>query len=62
MVMATDKQKALIKRIERYLPVKYEGNSVKDASAFITKHLPEYREVVEICSSAMYDALMVGDH
>lgn len=40
MMMATDKQKALIKRIERYLPVKYEGNSVKDASAFITKHLP----------------------
>lgn len=42
--MATPKQKALIEAIEQTLTVHYTGQTVPEASAFITKHLPAYRK------------------
>lgn len=60
--MATQKQKALIKAIENELYVTFSGETVKEASAFITTHLPEFREQRQMMSQAMEDAMCIGDH
>lgn len=42
--MATQKQRALIDRLEEALNIVYYGRTIEEASLFITTYLPEYRE------------------
>ena len=40
----TDKQLALIQKMEEQLDVKFEGTSIQDASQFISQHMEKYQE------------------
>lgn len=44
MKPATEKQLELIDRIEYLLKVRFTGQTVKEASEFITEHLPTYND------------------
>lgn len=44
---ATEKQLSLIASMEQCLGKTFKGTTVKEASAFITKHMESYREEQE---------------
>jgi len=47
MKPATEKQRLLIAKIERLVGVKFEGTTISEASAFISKHLDQYKKEQE---------------
>lgn len=62
---ATTKQLALIKNIENWMNVKFEGVTISEATEFITKHVENYvearKEAEERRFIAMYEAESYGD-
>lgn len=58
----TPKQRGLIREMEKMLGIAFNGKTTMEASQFISRHTKAYREQLEILSSAMYEAMCVGDH
>ncbi|MCY9084325.1 hypothetical protein ABE208_16130 [Bacillus inaquosorum] len=44
MIRATEKQLRLIGRMEQYISARFTGNTIREASEFITNHMDEYQE------------------
>ncbi|MBL3636811.1 hypothetical protein JMN19_01680 [Bacillus gibsonii] len=53
----TEKQLRLIKRMEQFINEKFTGNTFREASEFIAKHMDEYQEEKEMAdeSNVLYD-------
>lgn len=45
MDFATVKQITLIRKIEKYLDIPFEGTSIDEASGYISKHLEAFKQV-----------------
>ncbi|AWD87976.1 MULTISPECIES: hypothetical protein [Bacillus] len=57
MIRATEKQLRLIGRMEQYISARFTGNTIREASEFITNHMDEYQEEREMAdeSKVLYD-------
>ncbi|MFV9832827.1 MULTISPECIES: hypothetical protein [Bacillus subtilis group] len=57
MIRATEKQLRLIGRMEQYISARYTGNTIREASEFITNYMDEYQEEREMAdeSKVLYD-------
>ncbi|MCY0089248.1 MULTISPECIES: hypothetical protein [Bacillus amyloliquefaciens group] len=57
MIRATEKQLRLIGRMEQYISARFTGNTIREASEFITNHMDEYQEEREMAdeSKVVYD-------
>ncbi|AXF33390.1 hypothetical protein NSU09_11550 [Bacillus sp. PS194] len=57
MIRATEKQLRLIGRMEQYISARFTGNTIREASEFITNHMDEYQEEREMAdeSNVLYD-------
>ncbi|MED4556866.1 hypothetical protein CW367_18905 [Bacillus subtilis] len=57
MIRATEKQLRLIGRMEQYISARFTGNTIREASEFITNHMYEYQEEREMAdeSKVLYD-------
>ncbi|CAF1812538.1 hypothetical protein [Bacillus subtilis] len=57
MIRATAKQLRLIGRMEQYISARFTGNTIREASEFITNHMDEYQEEREMAdeSKVLYD-------
>ncbi|NMJ92996.1 hypothetical protein ACMX8W_11180 [Bacillus subtilis] len=57
MIRATEKQLRLIGRMEQYISARFTGNTIREASEFITNHMDEYQEEREMTdeSNVLYD-------
>ncbi len=51
----TEKQLALINKMEQLIDVKFDGKTIKEASEFITKHMQRYREEQEFVFEMTYN-------
>ncbi|MCY9057933.1 hypothetical protein MOE81_08330 [Bacillus inaquosorum] len=54
MRQATEKQLRLIRDIELFLNEKFTGNTIREASAFISRFMEEYEEAKEIAFDEVY--------
>ncbi|OTQ84965.1 hypothetical protein BG30_12475 [Bacillus subtilis subsp. subtilis] len=59
MIRATEKQLRLIGRMEQYISARFTGNTIREASEFITNHMDEYQEEREMAdeSKVLYDEI-----
>ncbi|MDQ4711967.1 MULTISPECIES: hypothetical protein [Bacillus] len=57
MIEVTEKQLRLIGRMEQYISARFIGNTIREASEFITNHMDEYQEEREMAdeSKVLYD-------
>ncbi|MER2456397.1 hypothetical protein ABS751_00500 [Bacillus subtilis] len=57
MIRATEKQLRLIGHMEQYISARFTGNTIREASEFITNHMDEYQEEREMAdeSKVLYD-------
>lgn len=55
MRMPTEKQVKLIRDIELYLDVKFCGDTVSDATRFITNNMGDYNEARKIYFDLIYN-------
>ncbi|MBL4968954.1 hypothetical protein [Bacillus halotolerans] len=57
MIRETEKQLRLIGRMEQYISARFTGNTIREASEFITNHMDEYQEEKEMAneSNVLYD-------
>lgn len=57
MRQPTPKQMNLIRRMQLLLDVKFTGNTIREASEFISKHMDRYQEEKEMSdeSKVLYD-------
>ncbi|KXZ22380.1 hypothetical protein P4T89_12815 [Bacillus nakamurai] len=53
----TEKQLGLIRNMEQYISARFTGNTIREASEFITNHMDEYQEEKEMAdeSKVLYD-------
>lgn len=54
MRKATEKQLRLIRDMELFLNEKFTGNTIREASAFISRFMEEYEEAKEIAFDEVY--------
>ncbi|WP_442637797.1 hypothetical protein [Rossellomorea marisflavi] len=52
---ATQKQLSLISSMEQFLGKTFKGTTVKEASAFITKHMEEYQREQDFVFEMVYN-------
>ncbi|MCY8488775.1 hypothetical protein [Bacillus atrophaeus] len=57
MRKATEKQLRLIRDMELFVNEKFTGNTIREASEFITKHMDKYQDEKEMAdeSNVLYD-------
>lgn len=55
MKMPTKKQMSLIKNMEILLDIKFSGNTIREASEFISKNIERYKEEQEFVFDMVYN-------
>lgn len=56
MKSATTNQKKLIENMERLLDIQFVGETISDASNFISKHMTKYKEAQAFVYEMTYNA------